>query len=102
MSYFSIAYNTKRLRRADGPKTYDDLLNPKWKAKIAWPILCPSVQRYSGTNLRLAWATQGDGYLPAPRQTELVNLARGNPRTLVSRHRPANTRRACRFSPITR
>jgi iron(III) transport system substrate-binding protein len=37
MSYFSIAYNTKLVAAADAPKTYDDLLNPKWKGKMALP-----------------------------------------------------------------
>jgi ABC-type Fe3+ transport system substrate-binding protein len=33
----SILYNTELVRSADIPKTFDDLLNPKWTGKIALP-----------------------------------------------------------------
>jgi ABC-type Fe3+ transport system substrate-binding protein len=32
----TLAINTDLVRPADEPKTYEDLLNPKWKGKIAW------------------------------------------------------------------
>ena len=34
--YFTAAYNTNLVPAADVPKTYEDLLDPKWKGKIAW------------------------------------------------------------------
>lgn len=34
--YFTAAYNTKLVAPADVPKTYEDLLDPKWKGRIAW------------------------------------------------------------------
>ncbi|HXT80670.1 MAG TPA: extracellular solute-binding protein [Acetobacteraceae bacterium] len=34
--YYTAAYNTKLVSAADAPKTYDDLLDPKWKGKMAW------------------------------------------------------------------
>src|SRR5262245_12362354 len=39
MSYFSIAYNTRLVPADQVPKTYEDLLDPKWKGKMAWPAL---------------------------------------------------------------
>lgn len=33
----SILYNTEMVKPADLPKTFDDLLNPKWSGKIAIP-----------------------------------------------------------------
>ena len=36
MFYWTSAYNTNLVSADDAPKTYDDLLNPKWKGKIAW------------------------------------------------------------------
>jgi len=33
--YTVLGYNTKLVSAADAPKTYDDLLNPKWKGKMA-------------------------------------------------------------------
>jgi iron(III) transport system substrate-binding protein len=34
-SMYGIYYNTKNIPEADAPKSTDDLLNPKWKGKIA-------------------------------------------------------------------
>jgi len=34
--YMTSAYNTNLVKGADIPKTYQDLLNPKWKGKIVW------------------------------------------------------------------
>ena len=36
LSYFGAAYNTRDLRAEDTPKSYDDLLDPKWKGKLCW------------------------------------------------------------------
>jgi iron(III) transport system substrate-binding protein len=37
ISNMIIAYNTDRVSEADAPKSYEDLLDPKWKGKIAMP-----------------------------------------------------------------
>jgi iron(III) transport system substrate-binding protein len=34
--YWTSAYNTNLVKAEDAPKTYEDLLNPKWQGKIAW------------------------------------------------------------------
>ena len=34
LTVFTIAYNTNAVRKADAPKTYQDLLDPKWKGKL--------------------------------------------------------------------
>jgi iron(III) transport system substrate-binding protein len=36
-SYVSLGYNTKEIAEKDVPKTLDDLLDPKWKGKMAVP-----------------------------------------------------------------
>jgi iron(III) transport system substrate-binding protein len=35
LDIFTFGYNTKLVRKEDLPKTYDDLLDPKWKGKLA-------------------------------------------------------------------
>lgn len=37
VSLFMITYNTSAIKPADAPKTYDDLLNPRFKGKIGIP-----------------------------------------------------------------
>ncbi len=34
LNIFALAYNTKLVKKADLPKTYQDLLDPKWKGKL--------------------------------------------------------------------
>jgi ABC-type Fe3+ transport system substrate-binding protein len=34
--YWTSAYNTNLVKPEEVPKTYEDLLDPKWKGKIAW------------------------------------------------------------------
>lgn len=36
-SYVGLGYNTKLISEAEVPKTYDDLLDPKWRGKMAVP-----------------------------------------------------------------
>jgi iron(III) transport system substrate-binding protein len=34
LNIFALAYNTGRVKKAELPKTYQDLLNPKWKGRL--------------------------------------------------------------------
>lgn len=34
LNIFALAYNTRLVKKEDLPKTYQDLLNPKWKGKL--------------------------------------------------------------------
>jgi iron(III) transport system substrate-binding protein len=36
LRYIGLGYNTKFIAKDDAPKGYDDLLNPRWKGKMAW------------------------------------------------------------------
>ena len=36
LNFFGLAYNTKLVPPGTQPKTYDELLDPKWKGKLAW------------------------------------------------------------------
>ena len=37
VSLYFVVYNTDQVKAADAPRTYEDLLNPKWKGRIAMP-----------------------------------------------------------------
>jgi iron(III) transport system substrate-binding protein len=57
-SGISLGYNTKLLKKDEVPKTYQDLLNPKWKGKIAM----------AGSNTGTSWIgaaleTYGEGFI---------------------------------------
>jgi iron(III) transport system substrate-binding protein len=36
--YIGLGYNTKFISPNEAPKNYDDLLDPKWKGKMAWHV----------------------------------------------------------------
>jgi iron(III) transport system substrate-binding protein len=86
MSYFALAYNTRLVPTGTQPKTYDDLLDEKWKGKMAWPLLTAIGAPLFVTNVRLAWGDdKAMAYLRRLRTQNIVNFGAGNPRTLVDR-----------------
>ena len=86
MSYFGIAYNTRLVPAGTEPKSYADLLDAKWKGKMAWPALTPVGAPLFVTNLRLSWGEdKAMAYLRQLRTQGIVNFGAGNPRTLVDR-----------------
>jgi ABC-type Fe3+ transport system substrate-binding protein len=86
MSYFSIAYNTRLVAAGSAPKTYEDLLDEKWKGRMAWPLLSAIGAPLFVTNLRLAWGDdKAMAYFHRLRTQNIVNFGAGNPRTLVDR-----------------
>jgi iron(III) transport system substrate-binding protein len=36
VSYFGMGYNVKLVPESEAPRTYQDLLDPKWKGRMAW------------------------------------------------------------------
>ena len=86
MSYFGMAYNTRLVSADAAPKTYEDLLDPKWKGKMVWPLLTHVGAPLFVTNLRLTWGEdKAMTYLRQLRTQSIVNFGAGNPRTLVDR-----------------
>jgi iron(III) transport system substrate-binding protein len=74
---FGILYNTELVKPADAPKTWDDLLAPKWKKKISMPD--PTLHT---TTAQFLWNLQkfkGDKWLDFVR-----GLARQEPRLVES------------------
>jgi iron(III) transport system substrate-binding protein len=85
LSYFGIAYNTKQVAADRVPKTYEDLLDPQWKGRLAWPYA--TTGRYLFLiNLRLAWGEdKAMSYFKKLAAQKIVNFASGSARTLVDR-----------------
>lgn len=56
LSYFGAAINTNLVKKDEAPKTWNDLLDPKWKGKIAWRVGGGDTgAELFVTNLRLLW-----------------------------------------------
>ena len=56
-----ISYNTDQVKAEDAPKSWEDLLDPKWKGKIATGH--PGGSGYVGTWATYVYLTYGDDYL---------------------------------------
>jgi ABC-type Fe3+ transport system substrate-binding protein len=70
-------YNTSLVPPGTEPKTYDDLLDPKWRGKMAWGAL-PSTsasEGFIGTVLAERGEDQGMAYLRAFSKQKVANVA---------------------------
>jgi iron(III) transport system substrate-binding protein len=86
LSYFSIAYNTRMVPATKVPRSYDDLLDPQWKGKLAWRIGSSTGAALFLTNLRLAWGEERARiYFEKLKEQRLINFGAGSARTLVDR-----------------
>lgn len=86
ISYFSIAYNTRLVPPGTQPKSYDDLLDPRWRGKLAWRVGTASGTPLFITSIRLARGEQkAMEYLHKLAQQKLINFGSGSARTLVDR-----------------
>jgi iron(III) transport system substrate-binding protein len=84
-SYFGMAYNTKIIPAGTQPKTYEELLDPKWKGKIAWRIGSETGAPLFITNIRqMLGEKKAAGYFEKLSAQGIVNF-RGSARTLVNR-----------------
>ena len=62
--YMVLAYNTKLIPAGQTPKTYQDLLDPKWKGKIAWSTSSGSgAPTFVGNILTSMGQDKGTAYL---------------------------------------
>ena len=86
ISYFGAAYNTKMVTDDQAPRSYQDLLDPKWQGKLAWRIGTSSGTPLFITNLRLAWGEErARTFLKQLAAQKVVNFGSGSARTLVDR-----------------
>jgi iron(III) transport system substrate-binding protein len=77
--YIALGYNTKFVAKADAPKTYQDLLDPKWKGKMAWAVDSgESGALIMITALRAAWGdSKAEDYFAklAPQQVAALAIS---------------------------
>lgn len=86
LSYFSIAYNTRLVPPGEVPKTYDDLLDPRWRGKLAWRIGTSSGTPLFLTTIRLSRGEEkAREYFRKLAAQKVVNFGAGSARTLVDR-----------------
>jgi iron(III) transport system substrate-binding protein len=86
VSYFDLAYNTKLVPSNIVPRTYEALLDPMWKGKMAWRIETDSGAPLFLTNLRVAWGEdRAMAYFKKLADQKITNFAAGSARTLLDR-----------------
>ena len=86
ISYYSIAYNTRLVPPDQVPKTYDDLLDPRWRGKLAWRIGSSTGTPLFLTNIRLARGEEkATEYFRKLATQKIINFGSGSARTLVDR-----------------
>jgi ABC-type thiamine transport system substrate-binding protein len=54
--FFAVGYNTRMVKPGEVPKTYEDLLNPRWKGQMMW-----STSRGSGAPMMIGNILQSMG-----------------------------------------
>ncbi len=72
----SFAYNTDLVKKDEVPRTWQDLLNPKWKGRIAWNITpsAGAAQGFIGTVLAELGEDKGKAYLRELAKQNVVGL----------------------------
>lgn len=85
-SFFGIGYNTKATAAADLPKTYADLLDPRWQGRMAWHAGSASGADLFVTNLRMKWGEDAArDYLQKLAAQNVISLSGASARGLVDR-----------------
>jgi ABC-type Fe3+ transport system substrate-binding protein len=76
MLYLTPAYNTDLVSDADAPKTFDDLLDPRWKGRMAWTnaMVLGGAPGFIGTVLRSMGEEKGMDYLRRLAAQKIINV----------------------------
>ncbi len=86
LSYYGAGFNTKQVAAGTQPKSYDELLDPKWKGKLSWRIGPAGGMELFMSTLRIAWGEdKAMAYFQKLRTQQIVNFGAGSARTLVDR-----------------
>lgn len=84
LGYYGMAYNTRLMKEADVPKTYEALTDPKWKGKIAWPISEQGSTEFIIHSMMHMGDAKGEDFLKRLAAQKLVAFT-GSARSLVDR-----------------
>ena len=85
-SFFGAAYNTKLTPVSETPKTYQDLLDPRWRGRLAWHAGSASGADLFVTNLRMSWGDERTrDYLRQLSDQKVASLSGSSARSLVDR-----------------
>lgn len=76
VNFMVPAYNTDMVAAEDAPKTYEDLLDPKWKGAIAWAASMTQggPPGFIGTVLGIMGEEKGMEYLRKLSEQDIVNV----------------------------
>jgi iron(III) transport system substrate-binding protein len=69
-AYVGLGFNTASIPVAEAPKTYDDLLDPKWKGKMAVSDSGTTLPHWVGATV----LTKGEGYLTKLSQQNIATF----------------------------
>ena len=85
VSYFGTAYNTREIPSGTAPKTYDGLLDPKFKGKLAWRAGNETGATLFIGNIVIARGEkEAEAYLKKLSEQKIINYG-GSARALVDR-----------------
>ena len=77
--FFATGYNTRMVKAAEAPKTYEDLLNPRWKGQMMWSTSRGSgAPIFIGIILNTMGAEAGKAYLQKLRGQNIAKSTASN------------------------
>lgn len=79
-AYYGIAYNTALVSEADAPRSYENLLDPKWRGKIVWNNGLESGAPVLITYFRRVWGEDRAGRFLQRLAQQNVRTELGTPR----------------------
>jgi ABC-type Fe3+ transport system substrate-binding protein len=83
--YIATGYNTKLISADEAPKTYEDLLDPKWKGKMAWRAGADSGAFVLIANFLTTWGPEKTEAYLAKLSPQKIASVQGSNRTVVNR-----------------
>ena len=84
--FLTAAYNTNMVKPDQVPKTYEDLLNPKWKEQMVWSVVPEPVAApgFAGNMLLTKGEKEGMDYLNKLTAQKITNMS-SSQRTVLDR-----------------